>query len=717
MIGCWVLLSVVLPMTVPPLAEMTQRHPVSILPGDAPSAVAARKISQAFGEAGSENVLIVLLTDDKGLGPADESVYRALVDRLRQDTGDAKDAKEIVMMHDFLSTPTLRDALASADGKAWILPITLAGELGTPTSRRAFADVAGIVKQTVQQNAPGSDQSGPSVYFTGPAATVADLSEAGVRDRTSIELAIVTFLLVILLVIYRNPVTMLLPLITIGASLVTTQAAVAGVSLLTGLAVSNQTIVLISAMVAGAGTDYAVFVISRYHDYVREGVPPGPESARNALASIGKVIAASAATVAITFLGMGFAKLGVFATVGVALAIGIGVAFLAAVTLLPAILVLAGPRGWMAPRPSLTTRFWRRSGVRIVRRPARYLTVSLVILLGLAMCAGLLRFNYDDRKQLPSTDRSSIGYAELERHFPVNLTIPEYLLVQSPHDLRTPAAVADLERLAQRVSQVPGVAIVSGITRPAGEPPDAHSVRFFIETELNPFSTAAMDQVTTILGVARDAQPNTTLSDAAIYLSGYPATLRDTRDCYDHDIALIVVLTIVVVLLILIALLRAIVAPLYLVGTVIVSYLSAVGAGVLLFQVLLRQELHWSVAGLAFVVLVAVGADYNMLLASRLRDEAPSGVRTSVIRTVRSTGGVITAAGLIFASSMFGLLFASIATVVQAGFVIGFGILIDTFVVRTITVPALAALLGRASWWPARPAPAQRHQRQAALRR
>ena len=162
-------------------------------------------------------------------------------------------------------------------------------------------------------------------------------------------------------------------------------------------------------------------------------------------------------------------------------------------------------------------------------------------------------------------------------------------------------------------------------------------------------------------------------------------------------------MTIIVVLLILTALLRAIVAPLYLVGSVILSYLSAVGIGVLLFQVILRQELHWSVPGLAFVVLVAVGADYNMLLASRLREESPFGVRTGVIRTVRSTGGVITAAGLIFAASMFGLLFSSIGAVVLSGFVIGVGILVDTFVVRTITVPAIAALLGRAGWWPARP--------------
>ena len=238
--------------------------------------------------------------------------------------------------------------------------------------------------------------------------------------------------------------------------------------------------------------------------------------------------------------------------------------------------------------------------------------------------------------------------------------------------------------------------------------PDGHSVRYFIQTDLNPFSTEAMDQVRSILDTAKGAQPNTTLADASIAMSGYPVTLRDTRDYYDRDIRLIVTVTVMVVLLILMTLLRAVVAPLYLVGSVILSYLSALGIGVLFFQVILGQELHWSVPGLAFVVLVAVGADYNMLLASRLREESAGGMRSGVIRTVRSTGGVITAAGLIFAASMFGLLFSSIGVVVQGGFVIGVGILVDTFLVRTITVPAIAALLGRASWWPSRPWEQQR---------
>jgi putative ABC transport system ATP-binding protein len=156
------------------------------------------------------------------------------------------------------------------------------------------------------------------------------------------------------------------------------------------------------------------------------------------------------------------------------------------------------------------------------------------------------------------------------------------------------------------------------------------------------------------------------------------------------------------VLLILIARLRAVVAPVYLIVAAVVSYLSALGIGVITFQFILGQQMHWSVPGLTFTMLVAVGADCNVLLISRIRDECPDDVRSGVVRTVGSAGGVITAAGLVFAASMFALLWAGISTMAQAGFVIGVGLLLDTFLVCTIAVPAMAVLVGRANWWPSR---------------
>jgi RND superfamily putative drug exporter len=921
-------------------------------------------MAEAFHETGSGAMLLVVLTNEKGLGPADEKTYRTLVDNLRQD------AKDVQTVQDFLGIPQLREVLQSKDNKAWALPVILNGELGTPQAGAAYKNASEIVRKIVAN-------STLTAHRTGPAATTADLVDISQKDLHLVECGTGIMVLLILFIVYRNPVTMLIPLIAIGISVATAQGVLAGLGEL-GLGITDQTMVFMTAVMVGAGTDYAVFLISRYHDYVRQGAD-SDLAVERALASIGKVIAASAATVAVTFLAMIFSQLQIFASIGPAISVSVIMAFIAAVSFLPAVLVLAGRRGWIKPRSDLTHRFWRRSGIHIVRRPKAHLVVSLIVLAILASCTGLARYNYDDRKTLPGSVESAVGFAALDRHIPVNSLLPQYLFIQSPHDLRTPEALADLELMASRVAQVPDVAMVRGMTRPLGESldqtkatwqaglvggklddaskqiaghdgdlnrltggadqlasalgnvrnevnqsmgnvhalvsaltsiqnqlggtrtlrdvdnaakliasmraigggltdiidvgrgaapvmnaldaspicnadpaciksrdqlsrlvaasndgslekmsdlaaqlqsandtqtlesaanslrraldtanaamrsvaaadpggvqgrlttlqdgadkladgsrqladgvrqlvdqtkkigvglgeastfllgmqhtaqkpsmsgfyippqafkqnefktvadifmsPDGHATRFLIQTRLNPFTTAAMDQVNSIANAARSAQPNTALADAKVSMTGMTVALRDTRDYYNHDTGFIVVATIIIVLLILMALLRAIIAPLYLILSVLISYASALGIGVIVFQFLLGQELHWSCPGLTFILLVAVGADYNLLLISRIRDESPHGVRSGVIRTVGSTGAVITSAGLIFAASMFGLTLASISTMVQIGFIIGAGILLDTFLVRTITVPAMAALAGRANWWPSR---------------
>lgn len=980
-IAVWIGLAAALSLVFPSLGVLAQKAPASILPANAPSVVSQKQMSEAFQEASSDNILLVVLTNEKGFTPADEAVYRELVGRLRAETED------VAALQDFVTTPPLKEVLVSRDNKAWLLPINIVGEIATP---RAIAATKRAM-QTVKDTVAGSTLQ---AYTTGPAGTFNDIQDIGDRDRVTIEIATIVALLAILLMVYRNPLTMMLPLITIGVSLAAAQGVVAGLGTL-GLSVSNQTIVLLTAMLAGAGTDYAVFLISRYHDFLREG-DDSDTAVRNALESVGKVIAASAATVAVTFVGMVFTKLTVFYTVGVALAAAITVGCLGALTFLPALLVLAGRRGWARPRKDLTGRFWRRSGIRIVRRPAANLIVSLVILTILASSAFLARYNYDDRKALPATSESILGYDAIGRHFPINASLPQYVLISSPQDLRTSKALADMEQMAFRVSQVSDIDIVRGITRPAGESlqqarlsfqagevgtplsqaattinsntgnlntlaagadqiadvlgavrgqlgqavgtvgilvqalgylestfggdkpiqdfdasnnllgamhglgdllgtnvadaintfgqsvepvlnalnaspvcdadpacvtareqlkqaaiarkngtldrladlarqlqsvhgyqtlgatastlratldavnkalqasglsspaaaanqlnqltvgintlaqgsrqvadgvsllvdqtkrlgagldqassfllamkrdattpsmagfyippqiltgdefrkaaaifisPDGHTARYLVQSKLNPFTSEAMDQVNDILAAARGAQPNTMLEDASISMTGLTVTLRDTRDYYYQDLRLIITTTILVVLSILIVLLRALVAPLYLIVSVVFSYLSALGMGVLLFQVILGQELHWSVPGLTFIILVAVGADYNLLLISRIRDESPHGIRSGVIRTVSQTGGVITAAGLIFAASMIGLQFSSITTLAQIGFIIASGILLDTFLVRTITVPATAVLVGKANWWPSKwePPPPPKRPRQ-----
>jgi putative drug exporter of the RND superfamily len=944
-IGAWLLLAAVLSVSLPPLAKTAHDHNQETLPSGTPVTVATQQMTKAFHEPGIQNVALVVLTDERGLTSADEDVYRAIVGKLH---GDKRD---VVMVQDFITQPPLRDVMASKDHKAWFIPVGIAGELGSPDSNKAYERVVAMVKETLNQ-APGG--STLTMHMTGLTATVSELGKLGQRDLHVIETATLAMVLLILLVVYRNPVTILLPLVTIGVSQMVAQQLVAGLVGL-GLGISQQTVVFMTAMMIGAGVDYAVFLISRYHEHLRQGMDSDQAVAR-AMSGIGKVIAASATTVAVTFLGMSFTKLPVFSATGPALAVSIAVAFFAAITLLPAMLVLGGRRGWVKPRRDLTGQLWRRSGIHIVRRPVAHLVASLIVLVALAGCVCVIHTSYDERTSLPPSAESNIGFATVEHHFPASITAPQYIFIQSPHDLRTTKALADLEQMAQRVSQLPDIATVRGVTRPTGAPleqatlsyqageigdkladasskisgsdgarqaltggaskladslgavrgqltqttstldrlstslaatrtqlanaralqnvegqlatersagdsvppdignfdemvdiasdvlsglnanpscdtdpacgkqrdqvqrlvdtlhrvqpsldtaiksiralglsnpgamqdslatldqgvaaladgsrkiadgvrtlddqtkqlgeglshasafllamklnasqpgeagfyispeildndqfkdiaavfmsPDGHAARFLVQSKLDPYDTRAMDQVKSITATARGAQVNTSLADASVSMSGLTPYYSEMRDYFNQDLRFIILMTVAVVFVTLVLLLRAVVAPLYLVATVILSYLSSLGIGVFVLQLIGGRPLDASMPGMAFIVLVAVGADYNMLLISRIRDESPQGIRSGVIRTVRSTGGVITSAGIIFAAPMLAMLFSNISSIVQAGLVIGIGLLVDTFVVRTITVPALAVLIGKANWWPSRtPAP------------
>ena len=936
-IAAWIAVVAVLAVAFPPLTKVAESHPLQPLPPKAMAA--AEQMAKDFGES-AQNVLIVVLTDNQGLQPADEDAYRKLADTLRSKTND------VAGVQDIATTPALRPLMVSADNKAFYLAVALRAPIGSPESSQAYQRITEIAKRSTAG-------SSLTAEVTGQAAMAGDLSIVAARDMHMIEMVTALFVLIILLVVYRRPVTVLLLLITVGISVASAQGVVSGLALL-GLGVSTLTIVLMTAMIVGAGTDYAVFLISRYHEYIRSGMD-SDLAVQKALGSIGEVIAASAATVAVTFLGMVFTRMPAFTSIGPALAVSIVIAFLAAVTLLPAILVLAGRRGWVRPRPALTGRLWQRSAVQLVRRPKAHLLVSLSVLIALAGCAVFLEPTYNDRLQLPQSAPGNVGFSTMASHFSTSTLLPQYIYVRSPHDLRTSRGLADLDQMAQRVSQLPNIVAVRGITRPTGQPldqtklsfqagevgsklgdastqisdrtgdldaltngadqlaaalgqvrdqirgaggpmiqftatlnqvqqqlggaanlldnvrglangsastlangaagagasmlnvlnniplcnvdqacgaaraqlqqlvqgrnngalpglqaavqglttqlatasnslraaggnaagmsqkiaqmqaaadqladgsrrladgvrtlvdqvkqmglgmnqaaqlllsmkrdatqpsmagmyippqvltsddfknaakmffsPDGHSVRYVVETKFDPFSAAAMDQVASILDTARSAQPNTSLSDASISIVGTTAMYSAMRSYSYDDIRLIVIMTLLVVFFILILLLRAIVAPLYLIASVVISFMSAVGVGVIFFQFVLGQPIYWTVPATAFIVLVAVGADYNLLLITRIREESRLGIRSGIIRAVRSTGGVITSAGIIFAASMFGLLFGSLSNMVQTGFIIGMGLLIDTFVVRTVTVPALAALIGRANWWPSK---------------
>ena len=964
-IGAWLAVGAVLALAFPQLETVVRQQSVDPIPAGVPSFQAFDRMGSAFNEQGAKTTVFIAMENRSGLTPTVRARYDDLVRDLRRTPAD------VASVRDILGDPTTTSQAISRDGTAWYLPVGLTGTLGGPTATSALESVRELADRSFSG-------TGTAVHVTGPTATFSDQIVTAENDLVVITVATVLLIAFILLVVYRSVFTALVPLLVIGISLGVGRGVVSALGEM-GMPVSQFTVAFMTVILLGAGVDYTVFFISRYHERLRSGAEHAP-ALIDATATIGRVILASAATVALAFLAMVFGKLSVFSTLGPACAIAIVIGFLATVTLLPPVLHAASHLGWGAPRADLTRRYWNRIAVLVVRRPAALLAMTVVALLALGAVALGITITYDDRSGQPATTDSNQGYAMLDRHFPTNTTVPEFVVVQSPTDMRTAKGLADLDDMASRIAQVPGVTRVIGVTRPTGSrleqaqlswqngqigdrlsstvsdgrsrtgdlfqlrdgadqlatglatldtqirtnltplsalldqattagtqlqqyrpllgqlrttaptldeltkqapqlaalarqssdalaivtaarplldnapwcapipqcaalqqqirslsalgdsgfltqigalsgqlsnldtpvvtitaqltsavdtlsttldtvtardlpaqidqlqtgvsqlaagsrtiaggvaalvdsnlqqlagmatlaaqlqttaretkgsdsatgfylPPDAFAnqkfadvaaqfvsddgltVRYAIQTDTDPYSSQAIKLTNTITTAADTAKPNTTLRNASVSLAGFPAINADLQRLLSHDFRLLALATLIIVGVILIALLRALVAPLYLLATVVLNYAAALGVGVAIFEHLLDTEIAWPVPLLAFIVLVAVGADYNMLLISRLREESHRNIRVGVLRTVTNTGSVITSAGLIFAASMFGLMVGSVAIMSQVGLIIGIGLLLDTFIVRTIVVPAIATLAGPASWWPGR---------------
>ncbi len=453
LIGAWIGAAAVLAVIFPQLEAVVRQQSVQLLPNDTPSFQALDRMTTAFGERGAKTSIVVAMEDPAGLTPSARQRYNNLVAALRADK------THILLVQDLLADPTTRTQAVSKDGKAWFLPVGIAGTLGDPKAAESVDAVRASVSTQFAR-------SSTITYVTGPAATFRDQIASGERELLIISAATAALIAVILLLVYRSVATALLPLLVIGASLAVGRGVLSALGEF-GVPVSQFTVAFMTAVLLGAGTDYSVFLISRYHERRRNGIAP-EQAIAHACGSIGRVILASAATVALALASMVFARLSAFQGVGPACAVAVLIGFLATATLLPPLLALAAKRGIAEPRADLSRRYWNRIAVLVVRRPAPLLAASLVVLLALAAVVVTMTISYDDRKGQPAGTASNRGYQLLDRHFPKDTVISEFLLVQSGTDLRTAKGLADLDALASRVAQLPGVTRVSGVTRPTG---------------------------------------------------------------------------------------------------------------------------------------------------------------------------------------------------------------------------------------------------------
>ena len=683
----------------------------SSLPSDAPSAQIAEVLDERF-PGGDTLLTLVVYRREGGLVPADR-------DRIQ---GDAREVARVEGTAPPVTPfgPEGRPELLSPDRAVAVTAVPLLPKR-TEDRTEALDDVREITET--------GNPEGLSVRVTGPAAIQSDISTA--LEAADAPLIIITGLLVLglLIAIYRSPIVPFVPLLVVGISLAIAQGVIYLYAEATDVTVDRTALSLLAVLVFGAGTDYCLLLVSRYTGALRR-VPDQHDAMVTAFPSAAPAIAASGITVAGALLTALAAKLETNEILGPVNAIGILVVLLASLTLLPALLAILGRRAFWPSRSSVELEpdvapapvpqllpglgplpegirrsaeaagvvgkregFWSRVGTRVVRRPAVSLGVSLLVL-G-AFAAGLVSYGQeiDQIDEFRKDTSSTEGYDLLQSGFPEGALVPMTVLV----DTREGPPDAAVAQLRERIAGMDGVAAASGIQRRSE---DGRAATFVVTFADDPYGDAALDRVERIRGELANAPPGV----RALAGDGTAARL-DYKDAATVDQKRIVPLVLAVIFLTLIVLLRALVAPVFLLLTVIASFFAALGISIVAFDVLLGEAAVDPVYPLfSFIFLVALGVDYNIFFMSAVREEAAEhGTREAILRAIRSTGPVITSAGVILAGTFAVLTTLPLEVLLQIGFTVALGVLLDTFLVRTVTVPAIAWMLGDRSWWPSRP--------------
>jgi putative drug exporter of the RND superfamily len=531
-----------------------------------------------------------------------------------------------------------------------------------------------------------ANAGGLGVYVTGPAGSFADFAEVFSGFDSTLLYITAAIVMVILLLTYRSPVLWLLPLTCVFIALTAAQAVIYLLARDAGLTVNGQSAFILTVLVFGAGTDYALLLTARYREELRRHADRH-EAMAVALGRAAPAIIASAATVILSLLALLVAELSSTKSLGPVMAVGIAVGLFAMITLLPALLVIFGRWVFWPLRPTLgspepTERgMWARIGVRMARRPRVVWLVTAVVLGALALGVTQLEANGLQAKDSFRTDPESVkGEEVLARHFPAGAGNPVQVVGKAEAAPQLQAAL----------SATPGV---TAVTRPVGK--DGYA--YFEGTLTNSADSQASFDTVDRLRSTVHAIPG---ADAKV--GGGSAVNLDIQRASRHDRNLVVPLVLVVVLIILGVVLRAIVAPVLLVATVVLSFGAALGVSALVFD---------NVFGFAgadpsfplwtFVFLVALGTDYNIFLMTRVHEETKRhGPRRGALIGLAATGGVITSAGIVLAGTFAALGTLPLVFITEIGFAVAFGVLLDTFVVRSVLVTALNLDVGRWMWWP-----------------
>jgi RND superfamily putative drug exporter len=761
--AAWLVTGAALTLAAPAWDTQTQDDDIHFLPDRCPSVRGYQLLEKAFPHDVCDSRLIFALErEEMPLTDADFTLVDKLVEaleQLRQKQPDLKIGAISAYQDGFIGS-----RLTSPDRQCTLIQVSLRTPYLALQTKATVDQAQKVVKERLA--AAGPDV--PRLFTTGAAGMGRDLTHAYGDSLNGTALATVVLVVVVLLLVYRAPLLALVPLVTIAASVWVALKLLALLTLCPGVHLVNISKIFAIVIMYGAGTDYCLFLISRYREELEAGEEI-PKALTRSVRRVGWALAASAGTVMVGLGMMGFAEFAKVRCAGPGIALGLAVALIGSLTLTPALLRIVGkvvfwPCPAPHPRPMLATPHWPGEGSalwswlshHVVSRPVLVLAAAVLALLPLAVLGFRITPSYRPTSQLSASSDSLQGLAALKRHFTPGETGPLTVLLAAAQDWDSTAGRVEIDHLCRGFAKLDNVAEVRSLTQPLGNPlagaglagagiglldqlqewfpcqflnavaeeargiarkhyvalvpPEApgqklrHVTRLDVVLKTDPFDPAGVATLRLIQTWLRQELPRTSFmsTDIEAEVIGVMVNTHDLEQVTESDRSRVNGLILAGIFLILVALVRRPVLAAYLLATVLLTYYATLGATALAGSIwngtAMQPQLDWRVLFFLFTILVAVGEDYNILLITRaLQEQARFGPVEGMRRALARTGGTITSCGLIMAGTFATLMISSLGTLLQIGFALAFGVLLDTFVVRPFLVPAFAVILSRDS--------------------
>ena len=763
-IAGWIIVPVTLFVVAPSLTDVSSTRQQDFLPVGVESTRAISVRHEHFPSKGVPGMLVY--NRPSGLSENDLILIENQVSWLlsREQTGHIGDVISV------FNNPGLTQYLASDNGTTMMVTFTILYD-PTNTSIELIQEEIRLIRSKLVIEAV----NGLGIWFTGPAGVLEDAVSVFQSVDKRITIFTVALVLVILLAIYRAPLLAVIPLLSAGLAYLGASGIVAILADRAGLVVNAQATTIMVVLIFGAGTDYMLFISARWKEYMRDG-DNAPDAISKTMAKIGPAIFSSACTTIFAMLALGLATLRSLQVLGPVLALGMVFAIIAGLTFVPAVLSLLGRRAYWPTKITTsgssnneeipTTGIWFRIARMVGEKPMFTALACIIAFGGMALGTLTMKPSYDMLTSLPADTESVLGFEALRREFEPGAFSPITVFVVL--DGLVMEDMEYIETVTGTLANLEGIIRVSGPTRPfgrmlpispteqaeliAGLPkavrdnldeygvnaiPDLieqqtlsqeelplasgylATLRFIsatgtvaqldVITEEKPGSMESLEKIGTIRRTIDEFEQRV---NTEILVGGETAIQYDTMLANNRDIQVIAPIALVLIFVVLVILIRAIVAPLYLVASVVLSFLGSLGVSVVIFQNLLGHEgIGSGVPIFMFLFLVALGIDYNIYLIARIREESMRRpIKEGTIIAVSSTGGVITSAGVILAGTFAAMSTLPLRDLFQLGFVVSLGVILDTIFVRGFMVPSIAMLLGRWNWWPFMNARDENHQ-------